>query len=141
MGPAPPSPSGAKVLEAPKKIVGLNQLAPKAPGNNFDRPKAPEENLTYILSVWAEWVQGRGGGTSSTAPAHQPLGSANAETTPAGAKKKESRSRKAGAKKQQPDGMSHRGGGTPRVFLKGGGGVRGGRVGGGRWGDPPPRSP
>ena len=54
--------------------------------------------------------------TSSTAPAHQPLGSANAETTPAGAPaaaadRKLRPDATCPVKKQQPDGMSHRGGG------------------------------
>ena len=44
--PAPPPPSGAEFQEAPKapkKIVGLNELAPKAPEKNFDWPKIRKE--------------------------------------------------------------------------------------------------
>ena len=50
--PPPPPPSGgAEVLEARKKIIGLNELAPKAPEKTFDRPKARRK-------IWA----GAGGG-------------------------------------------------------------------------------
>ena len=70
--------------------------------------------------------------TSSTAPAHQRLGSANAETTPARAPAAACRQKAATrrnmrreervtvqgpVKEQQPDGMSHRGGGTQDLFL------------------------
>ena len=52
--------------------------------------------------------------TSNTAPAHQPLGSANAETTPARASAAAADRRRvtvqSPVKKQQLDGMSHRGG-------------------------------
>ena len=36
----PPCPSGAELLEAPKKILGLNYLAPKAPTKIFEWSKA-----------------------------------------------------------------------------------------------------
>ena len=64
--------------------------------------------------------------TSSTAPAHQPLGSANAETTPARApghsgrqnaatrrnmRREERVTVQGPVKEQRPDGMAHRGGG------------------------------
>ena len=68
-------------------------------------------------------VPSRHPATSSTVPAHQPLGSANAETTPAGAPaaaavrkqrpdatcKGKNGTVQGPIKKQQPDGMSHGG--------------------------------
>ena len=38
--PPPPPPGGAELLEVAKKSYGLNQLAPKAPEKNCERPKA-----------------------------------------------------------------------------------------------------
>ena len=38
--PPHPTPSGAEFFEAPKKISGLNELAPKVPEKIFDQPKA-----------------------------------------------------------------------------------------------------
>ena len=52
----PPSPGGAEFVEAPKKIFGVNRLAPKAPENVFERPKARRKTLPNILGA------GGGGG-------------------------------------------------------------------------------
>ena len=65
-GAAPPS--GAEVLEAPKKNFGLNQLALKAPEEIFDRPKVRRKIWPNMLSGggvagWVGgWVQREGGG-------------------------------------------------------------------------------
>ena len=62
MCPAPPPPppsGGAEFLEAPKKIFGLNQLAPKAPEKVLDRPKARRKIWPDILRGGV-WVGGMG---------------------------------------------------------------------------------
>ena len=54
--PPPPPPGGAEFSGAPKKIVNLNLLAPKAPENFCDRPKARKKTWPNLLRV------GGGGG-------------------------------------------------------------------------------
>ena len=56
--PPPPTFGGAELLEAPNKMSGLNQLAPKVPEKIFDRPKAQR-------NIWPNILRGggsRGGG-------------------------------------------------------------------------------
>ena len=53
----PPPPRGAEFVEAPKapkKMYGLNELAPKAPDKFFDRPKVRNK-------IWPNLLRGRGG--------------------------------------------------------------------------------
>ena len=56
--PPPPSPGGPEFLEVPKKMFGLNQLAPKAPEKMFDWP-----GRQFGPIFWGGGVQGGGVGT------------------------------------------------------------------------------
>ena len=58
----PPPPGGAEFVQAPKKIFGLNNLAPKAAEKSFDRPEARRK-------IWPNiQVHGGMGGWCGTPP-------------------------------------------------------------------------
>ena len=58
------------------------------PSEQRDSAKCTAVEPAPVLALWqcdVRWLRGAHPATSSTAPTHQLLGSANAETTPAGA--------------------------------------------------------